>query len=86
MQDFRTEMLKQKINTGEDVLFEDDKSLDELIQEIADEEGMSFEETKRLLKKGLKEANNITSKKTHKEKVKSKKKKVQAKASRRRNR
>lgn len=63
----------------------EEKTLDEIIQEIADEEGMSFDETKKLFKQGLRVMNNkkaIDSKK----KAKTKAKKKQAKKSRNRNR
>lgn len=81
----KTEMLKQKINKGEEALFEDDKTLEEIIQEVADEEGVSFEQAMSMFRKGLKEANNIKIA-NPKKKAKTKVKRKQAKASRKNNR
>jgi len=64
----------------------DDRTLDEIIQEIADEEGMTFEQTKAMFKKGARMAMGAPKPKSAKEKAKDKKKRKQAKASRKRNR
>lgn len=66
--------------------FKDNRTLDEIIQEVADEECMTFEETKALFKKGLREANNFIYKIDYKAKAKKKEKRKQAKKSRRKNR
>jgi hypothetical protein len=63
-----------------------EKSLEEIIRELAEEEGMTYEETMALFKKGLKEANGLTTKVDYKKKAKSKAKRKQAKASRKKNR
>lgn len=80
-------MMASQINKGEEVLFEDNRSLEDIIQEIADAEGMTFEQTMDLFKKGLKQANNNQGRKVdHKKKAKAKAKKKVAKASKKRNR
>lgn len=82
----KAKLMADQINKGEEVLFEDDRTLEEIIQEIADEEGMTFDQTMAMFKKGLKQANNIMTSKSPKEKAKDKKKRKQAKSSKKRNR
>lgn len=66
---------------------EPQKSLKEILQDIADEEGMTYEETAKLFTKGLKESRGTKSvKRSAKEKAKIKKKKKSAKSSRKKNR
>lgn len=62
-----------------------EKSLQEIIQEIADEEGMTYDETMKLFKKGLKQAHNV-SEVNQKKKAKTRAKNKQARKSRKRNR
>jgi hypothetical protein len=72
---------------NEDTLIEDNRTLEEVIRDVAEQEGMSYEETLKLFKKGYREANNFTEIKVdHKKKAKAKKKKKVAKASKKRNR
>jgi hypothetical protein len=85
MEDLKTKMMIDKMAKGEEVLFEDDRSLDDIIQEIANEEGMTFEQTMAMFKKGLKMAQG-RSKVDSKKKAKNRAKNKQAKASRKRNR
>jgi hypothetical protein len=81
----KKQMMAQKINAGDEVLFEDNKSLEEIVQEIADEEGMSFDQAMNMFRKGLKEANNFK-KIDPKKKAKTKVKRKLTKASRKKNR
>lgn len=62
-----------------------EKSLEEIIREVAEEEGLSYEETKRLFMKGMKDALGYTNK-NKKDKKKAKAKRKQAKKSRKKNR
>lgn len=82
----KAEMMAKQINAGQEVLFEDDRTLEDIIQEIADQEGMTFEQTMKLFKQGLKANFGKAKTKSPKEKAKAKTKKKQAKASRKRNR
>ena len=69
------------------VLDNDNRTLKEIIQEIADEEGMTYDETLKLFLKGLKENNSGLSNRKSKEQLKKdKKKRKLAKASRKKNR
>lgn len=61
------------------------KSLPEIIQEIADEEGMTYAQTMKLFKSGLKESHAVAKKKNSKDKAKDKKKRKQSKVSRKKN-
>lgn len=61
-----------------------EKSLEEIIREVAEEEGMTYEETLKLFKQGMKQAHGF--KKSTKDKAKSKAKRKQAKKSRKQNR
>lgn len=72
-------LLSNKLNNKE-------KSLDDIIKEVAEEEGMTFEETKELFKKGLREFRGYSSNLSKKNKEKKKAKRKQAKKSRKRNR
>ncbi len=78
----KDEMIKEK----EELLFEDNRTLEDILKEIAEEEGITYEEALKLFKKGLKEAHGSSSTKTKKDKSKAKKKRKMAKASRKRNR
>lgn len=78
--------MNEQVTTGKEVLFEDNRSLEEIIQEIAEQEGMTFDQTMEMFKKGLKQANGQLRKVDPKKKAKSKAKKKQAKASKKRNR
>lgn len=62
-----------------------EKSLEEIIREVAEEEGMTYEQTMSMFKQGLKEANRV-SKIDHKKKAKNRAKNKQAKKSRKKNR
>lgn len=62
-----------------------EKTLDEIIAEVAEEEGMSFEETKKLFRKGMREALGIPNV-SPKKKAKNRARNKQAKKSRRKNR
>lgn len=69
----------------EEHLFEDNRTLEEIIAEIAKEENLTPEEVMALFKKGLSEANNkpkVNSKKKAKNRAKNK----QARKSRKKNR
>lgn len=79
-------MNKNNFLVAEDTLFEDGRSLEDIVKEVADEEGISFEEAMRLFKKGLKDALGSSAKKSKKDRVKAKKKRKMAKASKKRNR
>jgi hypothetical protein len=72
----------------ESKLVEDNRTLEEVIREVAEEEGMSYEQTLALFKKGMKDAHGILNRKkpTAQQKAKAKKKKQMAKASKKRNR
>lgn len=63
-----------------------ERTLEEVIQEIANEEGMTYEETMKLFKKGLQESVGKPKKKSGERVKKDKKKRKQAKASRKKNR
>jgi len=69
----------------EQVLPKENQTLEEIIQGIADEEGMTFDETMALFKQGLKNVNGIN-KVSNKTKAKTKARRKLAKASRRKNR
>jgi hypothetical protein len=69
-----------------DFLIDDERTIEDVIRQVAEEEGMTYEETMALFKKGLKEANGLTTKVDYKKKAKSKAKRKQAKASRKKNR
>lgn len=73
---------------AEDTLFEDSRTLEEVIREVAEEEGMTYEQTLALFKKGMRDARGILSRKkpTAQQKAKAKKKKKMAKVSKKRNR
>ena len=63
----------------------EEKSLEEIIREVAEQEGMTYEETFKLFKQGLREANRVN-KVDHKKKAKNRAKNKQAKKSRKKNR
>lgn len=67
-----------------EVLFEDKRTLEDIVREVAEEEGLSFEETMAMFKQGMKMANGA--KITPKQKAKAKAKRKQAKKARRKNR
>jgi len=69
----------------EEIMEHKSKSLEETIREIAEEEGMTYEETMKLFKQGLKEAHRVN-KVDHKKKAKARAKNKQAKKSRKKNR
>lgn len=69
----------------EEHLFEDNRTLEEIIEEIAKEENMTPEEVMALFKKGLKEANDKP-KVSGKKKAKNRAKNKQARKSRKKNR
>lgn len=75
----------QNTNDGNE-LFDDKRTLDDVIAEVASEEGLSFEQAKKLFLKGLKDALGSTATKPKKDKDKAKQKRKQAKASRKKNR
>lgn len=85
----KEELLSHKEDslTG-DLLTDDNRTLEEIIREVAEEEGMSYEQTLALFKKGMKDAQGVLNKKrpTEKQKAKIKKKKKMAKSSKKRNR
>lgn len=81
MQNLHEEKLKEELKDK----LEKEKSLEEIIQDIADEEGMTYEETMNLFKQGLKQAYG-TPKISHKKKEKARAKNKQARKSRKRNR
>jgi len=62
-----------------------EKTLEEIIQEVADEEGMTYDETMKLFRQGLREANRVN-KVDHKKKAKNRAKNKQARKSRKKNR
>lgn len=66
-------------------LINKDLTLEEIVKQVAEEEGLSYEETMNLFKKGLKDV-NWTSKLSQKEKDKRKAKRKLAKKSRKKNR
>lgn len=70
----------------EETLTQENKDLDTILREIAEEEGMTFEETKALFRKGLKQSLNTVKPVDYKAKAKAKAKKKLAKKSRKRNR
>lgn len=85
----KEELLNQKENSlTDDLLTDDNRTLEEIIREVAEEEGMSYEQTLALFKKGMKDAHGILNRKktTKKQKDKIKKKKKMAKSSKKRNR
>lgn len=77
-----TEWEKNQLDELENVK---EKSLEEIIQEVADEEGMTYDETMKLFKQGLREANRVN-KVNHKKKAKNRAKNKQARKARKRNR
>lgn len=79
--------MANKLEEQEYMLDNDNRTLKEIIQEIADEEGMTYDETLKLFLKGLKENNSGLSNRKSKEQLKKdKKKRKLAKASRKKNR
>ena len=63
-----------------------ERTLEEIIQEIANEEGMTYEETMKLFKQGLRDSLGTSKKKSKEQVAKDKKKRKQVKASRKKNR
>lgn len=63
-----------------------ERTLEDIIREIAEEEGMTYEETMKLFKKGLRDSVGIPKLKSKEQRKKDKKKRKQAKASKKRNR
>lgn len=78
----KEEMLKEK----EENLIEDNRTLEEIIKEVADEEGIPYEQAMKLFLKGMKEANGIGATKPKRDRAKVKKKRKLSKASRKKNR
>lgn len=77
----------RKLAPEESTLVEDNRTLEEIIREVANEEGMTYEETLALFKQGMKQAHTSkTGGVTGKQKVKARQKKKMAKASKKRNR
>ena len=81
------EIAKQEKDKDNDIIdIKEKKSLEEIIQEIADEEGMTYEETMKLFKQGLRDSLGASKKKSKEQVKKDKKKRKQVKASRKKNR
>jgi hypothetical protein len=76
----------RKLAPEDGTLVEDNRTLEEIIQEVAEEEGMTYEETLALFKKGMKKAHDTSVKVSAKQKAKNRKKNKMAKASKKRNR
>lgn len=78
----------EKLTPEEGILVEDNRSLEEVIREVAEEEGMSYEQTLSLFKEGVRDISGVLSrnKPTTKQKIKAKKKRKMAKKSRKQNR
>lgn len=70
----------------EEKLTNDERTLKDIIQEIADEEGLTYDETMKLFLSGLRDANGVKKKKSKEQVKKDKKKRKLAKASRKKNR
>ncbi|AYP68313.1 hypothetical protein PQE75_gp166 [Bacillus phage vB_BcoS-136] len=65
---------------------EQEKSLEEILEDIAKEEGMSVEQVRKLFVKGVKDMRGVNHSISAKEKAKRKAKKKQAKKSKKKNR
>ena len=76
--------MTNEVPNNEDVLFEDNRSLEDIVREVAEEEGLTYEETMAMFKKGMGMINRKTS--DSKKKAKAKAKRKQAKKSRKKNR
>jgi beta-phosphoglucomutase-like phosphatase (HAD superfamily) len=76
----------QRLAPEEGTLVEDNRTLEEIIREVAEEEGMSYEQTLAFFKKGMKQAWTSKSGMSAQQKTKARKKKKMAKASKKRNR
>lgn len=83
-EDYLMKNMANEVPDSDEVLFQDDRSLEDIIREVAEEEGMTYEETLKLFQDGLKIANR--SKVNPKNKSKAKAKRKSAKQARRKNR